>query len=87
MLHPARARRGDVIILQPRRELAVVRFIDGTPTVVFRGPPMEHMLRELVRWGITRPRTPADGVALIAAAPDRRRVPRPPPGLPAGEGE
>ena len=78
MIHPARASRGDLIVVQPGRCLTVVREVDGRPVVRFRGPPMEHMLRELVRCGITRPLTPADGVALLEAAPERRRA-RPAP--------
>jgi hypothetical protein len=74
MIHPARASRGDLIVVQPGRGLAVVRDVDGRPVVRFRGPPMVHMLKELVRCGITRPLTPADGVALLEAAPERRRV-------------
>jgi hypothetical protein len=81
ILHPARALRGDVIVVVPQRELAVVRLVEGRPRVLFRGPPMEHMLKELARNGIIRARTPADGVALIAAAPERRRVPQPLRGL------
>jgi hypothetical protein len=74
IIHPAPARRGDLIVVRPGRSLAVVREVEGHPLVTFRGPPMEHMLRELVRCGITRPLTPADGVALLEAAPERRRA-------------
>lgn len=76
IVRPAMALRGDVLIVRPDRELAVVRFAHGTAIVIRRAPPMPHILRELVRHGIIRARTPADDVALRAASPERRRVRR-----------